>query len=94
MSPFVRMECLVRPFAKGDAAAEAQARQTLATMTMLEVRDAVFDRAARLRANHGLRPLDALHVATALEHGCAELWTADARLSKAAVPGLAIRFVA
>lgn len=94
VSPFVRMECLVRPYAQGDSAAETQARLTLATMTMLDVPAAAFDLAARLRAAHGLKALDALHVATALQQGCAELWTADARLARAAVPGLAIRLVA
>ena len=66
----------------------------LAPLTHLPLIDAVFDRAAHVRAQTGLKALDALHVATALEHGCAELWTADARLARAVVPGLAIRFVA
>jgi predicted nucleic acid-binding protein len=33
---------------------------------------------------HGLTTPDALHLATALQHGCTELWTNDNRLLAAA----------
>ncbi|MGL4609627.1 MAG: type II toxin-antitoxin system VapC family toxin [Trueperaceae bacterium] len=36
-----------------------------------------------LRAFHNLKTPDALHLATALHHGCQEFWTNDLRLSKA-----------
>ena len=43
----------------------------------------VFDQAAQLRASHPkLKTPDALHLATALHHGCAEFWTNDLELAK------------
>lgn len=46
-------------------------------------------RALGLRAQHGLKTPDALHLATALHHGCTEIWTNDDRL-KAAAGALAV----
>jgi len=46
--------------------------------------------ATELRARHRLRTPDALHLATALSHGCQSLITNDRRLSQAA-GDLAIR---
>ena len=46
--------------------------------------DEVFARALGLRVQHGLKTPDALHLATALHHGCTELWTNDDRLRSAA----------
>ena len=84
VSPLVRLEVIVKPLR--DAAAEliADYEDFLAAQKWLAVDDNVFDRAARLRARHGLKTPDALHLATALHHGCAEFWTNDDRLSKAA----------
>lgn len=92
-SPLVRMECRVRSLAKNDQIALARIDTILATMTSFPLTDAVFERGALLRATTGLKTPDALHVATALEHGCAELWTADARLAGATVQGLVVRLV-
>ena len=36
------------------------------------------------RVQHGLKTPDALHLATALHHGCTEFWTNDDRLRAAA----------
>lgn len=44
----------------------------------------VFDLATQLRAEHGLKTPDALHLAAAITHGCNEFWTNDNRLQKAA----------
>ena len=41
---------------------------------------AVCERAARVRATHGFRPLDALHLAAAVEHGCGLFLINDAQL--------------
>ncbi len=43
-----------------------------------------FDLATHLRANHGLKTPDALHLAAAIRAGCHEFWTNDMRLAKAA----------
>lgn len=45
---------------------------------------AVFDRATTLRAEHGLKTPDALHLAAAIEGECEEFWTNDHRLERAA----------
>jgi predicted nucleic acid-binding protein len=43
---------------------------------------AVCERAARIRATYKIKPLDALHLATAIEHGCGLFLTKDARLQR------------
>ena len=42
----------------------------------------VWDRAARIRALHNFKPLDALHLAAAVEHGCGLFLTNDAPLTR------------
>jgi len=46
--------------------------------------NAVFDLATDLRAAHGLKTPDALHLAAALVTGCHEFWTNDTRLAATA----------
>lgn len=43
-----------------------------------------FDLATNLRATHGLKTPDALHLAAAIAAGCDEFWTNDYRLAQAA----------
>ena len=50
----------------------------------------VFDIATELRAKHGLKTPDALHLAAALRSDCAEFWTNDRHLEKAADGRIAI----
>lgn len=45
---------------------------------------AVFQNAARLRAEFPVKTPDALHLSTALHHNCDEFWTNDNRLDKIA----------
>jgi predicted nucleic acid-binding protein len=49
---------------------------------VLPVSGAVCDRAARIQAQQGFKPLDALHLATTIERGCTRFLTNDSRLSK------------
>ena len=44
----------------------------------------VYQTAAQLRAQHGLKTPDALHLATARHHRCDQFWTNDDRLWKTA----------
>ena len=84
VSDLVRMECLVGPLKSGDATvlASYQAFFTAPGVQVLPMAAAVYDRAASIRATHGFKPLDSLHLATAVEHGCQLFLTNDARLSR------------
>jgi uncharacterized protein len=86
ISPVVKAECLIGPFRAGDAAREALFTGLFLRCRTLPIDEATFLTAARLRADHGLKLPDALHVACARQHGCAELWTNDDRLAGAAGP--------
>jgi predicted nucleic acid-binding protein len=51
-------------------------------VAVLDVSANVIDRATELRARHGFKSPDAIHLATALECGATEFWTGDAALSR------------
>jgi len=85
-SELTRMECLVQPVRNSDSFVLAAYEKLF---TNRSYRFAPFDRqsfdtATQLRARHGLKTPDALHLATAIQAGCDEFWTNDHRLSKAA----------
>ena len=89
VSPLVRLEVLVKPTRAGDAALVQVYEKVLIDQEWLAIGDEVFAHALALRAHHGLKTPDALHLATALHHGCTEFWTNDDRL-KAAAGALAV----
>ncbi len=84
VSDLVRMEALVGPLKATDARllAEFSTFFTAANVQVLSITAAVCDRAARIRAQYGFKTLDALHLATAVEHGCSRFLTNDAALKK------------
>jgi predicted nucleic acid-binding protein len=43
---------------------------------------AVYDRAAEIRAQHGFKTPDAIHLAAAIESGCDRFLTNDRRLAR------------
>jgi predicted nucleic acid-binding protein len=75
VSDLVRMECQVGPlkFATFFASPDVQ---------VLPISALVCDRAAQIRAQHGFKPLDSLHLAAAKEFACNRFLTNDNRLSK------------
>ncbi len=77
-------ECLVGPFKNADAALEARYRTFFADpdIHLLPLTTAICERAARIRAATSFKLPDALHLATAVEHGCGLFLTADARLAR------------
>jgi predicted nucleic acid-binding protein len=81
VSDLVRLECLVGPLRRAQASILVRYEQTFAALNVLPCIPAAFDRGANLRAHHGLKTPDALHAATAIVHGCDELWTNDQRLA-------------
>lgn len=84
VSALVRMEVMIKPLRESAAPLIADYEEFLAAQNWLLINDSTFDRALRLRAQHGLKTPDALHLAIALQHGCNEFWTNDDRLNQAA----------
>jgi predicted nucleic acid-binding protein len=82
VTDLVRMECLVGPLKKGDAKLLNDFRTFFQSpdVRVLPLTAAVADRAALIRATHGFKPLDALHLAAAVEHGCTRFLTNDGGL--------------
>ena len=79
-SPVLVIEALVKPLREGNREIEMQYRElfTSNAVRLLDASYQVFEDAARLRAQTGLRTPDALHAATALRAGCALFITNDA----------------
>jgi predicted nucleic acid-binding protein len=88
VSPLVRLECLVGPRKRHDAAAESDYAAALDQLRTVPLTEQVYDDATTLRATRGLRTPDALHLAAARVARCAALWTNDRRFHQAA-PGFA-----
>jgi predicted nucleic acid-binding protein len=84
VSDVARLECLVGPLRSGDAAAFGDYMNffSLSSIRMLPVTPATWEHAARIRASFGFSGLDALHLATAIEHGCGLFLTSDAQLAR------------
>ncbi len=89
ISPLVTLECLVAPMRDGNLALQRYYEDGLRQLQMLPIPEDAYLRAAMLRARFGIKTPDALHLATAIGHGCAALWTADDRLQRAG-HGLAV----
>ncbi len=92
-SPLVRMECLIKPLRNQDTVLQHLFDIFWQTQRMLNLPAAIYDLAAKLRAGHPrLKTPDAIHLATAQHHGCAEFWTNDDRLALIA-PSLAKKVI-
>jgi len=74
----------VKPVRDRDAAilATYDAFFTRARLTIVDVTAAVLDRATELRARHGFKVPDAIHLASAIEAGADVFLTGDAGLAK------------
>jgi predicted nucleic acid-binding protein len=84
VSDATRLECLVGPLISGDAGvlADYAAFFSDPRISVFPVTAAVFERAARIRAAHRFLPLDAMHLAAAVEYGCGLFLTNDAQLTR------------
>ena len=78
-SPIIVIEALVKPLREGNREIEMQYRELFASkaVRLLDASYQVFEDAAHLRAETGLKTPDALHAATALRAGCALFITND-----------------
>lgn len=93
ISPLVEMECLVLPIRQQRVDLIDKFHRFFLTQHRLALAQPIFHLAAELRARHGLKTPDALHLATARFHGCTQLWTNDDRLN-AVAEGLAVNLLA
>jgi predicted nucleic acid-binding protein len=84
ISDAARLECLVGPLRSANAAVLGDYQTFFADpgIRVLPVTSAVWERAARIRANLNLQPLDSVHLASAAEHGCGLFLTNDAQLAR------------
>ena len=86
VSDLVRLKCLVQPIRMGNVTRIVALTAFFAQTDVLAIESPAFDLAAHLRAHHpSLKTADALHLATALHHRCAEFWTNDRDLAKVPV---------
>ena len=79
-----RLECRVGPLRQGDALllAKYDGFFALPDVHRLALTTAVYDRATDIRAAHNFKTADALHLAAAVEYGCASFLTNDVRLGR------------
>jgi predicted nucleic acid-binding protein len=84
VSDLVRMECFTGPLKNSNLAFlnAFTAFFGLADVKVLAITPSVCDRAARVRATHNFKPLDSLHLAAAVEHGCDQFLTNDQQLAR------------
>lgn len=86
VSDLTRLECRVWPLQSRDQALLSQydAFFGLGRVVVVPLTSETFDLATELRAEHGIRTVDALHLAAAITGGSDEFWTNDRRLARAA----------
>lgn len=80
ISDLTRMECLVLPLRSGDVALQQTYQGFFALTTVVPISPQVCDRAALIRAANRFKPMDALQLAAAVEHGANVFLTNDVRL--------------
>ena len=83
VSDLTRLECRVKPLQLGDTLrlSKFDGFFGLSDVRMVPITTAVYDRATVIRATHGIKTLDAIHLAAAVEGGCDLFLTNDMRLS-------------
>ncbi|MDQ3012075.1 MAG: PIN domain-containing protein [Acidobacteriota bacterium] len=92
-SALSELECLVLPIRNRQQVLIEKFHNWFQKGHFLPLERAIFERAAELRAAHPrLKTPDAVHLAAAAHHGCAEFWTNDDRLN-AIAPGLAMKVI-
>jgi len=81
VSALTRLECLVKPLRAGDVELERTCRMFFAGSEIREVEIGadVWESATQIRAKHGFRVPDALHLAAAACAQCSAILTRDQR---------------
>lgn len=95
VSALTRLESRVWPVREGASELLATFDRFFASRDLRRCRftTPVFDLATEIRAEHGIKTPDALHLAAALEAGCSEFWTNDQRLPAAVEERIRIRIL-
>jgi predicted nucleic acid-binding protein len=93
-STFTAAEVLVGPYKIGDFAMAKKIREVFESpfVEILQFNLPAADLYARIRAQHGVSPADAIHLACAAQAGTDLFLTNDAALSGKVIPG--IQFIA
>ncbi len=82
ISDLTRLECLVRPLRQNDALLLQEFAKFHSVQKVIPLPGSAFDRAAQIRATHGFKLADALHLAAAIEFGCDRFLTNDQKLAR------------
>jgi len=92
-SDLTRLECRVLPLRQGNNELLRQFDEFFASadLAKLPITTETFDLATELRALHGVKTPDALHLAAAILGECQEFWTNDLRLTTAAQNRIKVR---
>lgn len=82
ISDLTRMECLVGPLKTNNTAVQASFHAFFARsdVRVVAITAPVCERATLIRATYNFKPMDALQLAAATEHGANVFLTPDARL--------------
>ncbi|HIJ97366.1 MAG TPA: PIN domain-containing protein [Desulfuromonadales bacterium] len=84
ISPLVEMETLIHPLRNKNIPLMEAYQSFFDCCTVLEMPTEVYRQAAIIRAENNLKTPDALHLATAMSHGCLSFWTNDDRIARVA----------
>ena len=85
LSDLTELECLVLPLGQKNQPVLDKYRAWFESVEILSLGREVFRRAAQLRADFvSLKTPDAIHLATAQQYACDQLWTNDDRLHRVA----------
>ena len=79
-----RLECRTRPLREADSRLLATYDEVFGArrLTLADISDRVIERATELRARHGFRTPDAIHLATAIEERADLVLTGDVALRR------------
>ncbi len=95
ISALTRLECRVWPLREQatELLAEFDLFFSSRDLRVARLTTAVFELATELRAIHGIKTPDALHLAAAIHWDCDEFWTNDMRLPKKLEERISIRML-
>jgi predicted nucleic acid-binding protein len=77
-----RLECRSKPLRDREAGLLALYDAAFAKTRLIEVSEAIIERATEIRATYGLRSADAIHLATAIDVGADVFLTGDGALAR------------